>query len=53
MPTLTYPFSEEAVRGLKAGDSVEISGIIYTGREAERCQSTSATERSTTAGLLS
>ena len=33
MPTLTYPFSEETVRRLKAGDSVEISGIIYTGRD--------------------
>ncbi len=33
MPTLTYPFSEETVRGLKAGDSVEICGVIYTGRD--------------------
>ena len=33
MPTLTYPFFEETVRGLKAGDSVEICGVIYTGRD--------------------
>ena len=33
MKTLSYPFREEAVRGLKAGDSVKITGIIYTGRD--------------------
>ena len=33
MQLLSYPFSEEAVRRLKAGDSVEITGIVYTGRD--------------------
>jgi len=33
MMTLTYPFSEQAVRGLKAGDAVSITGRIYTGRD--------------------
>ena len=30
---LSYPFSEKAVRALKAGDTVEIYGRIYTGRD--------------------
>lgn len=30
---LEYPFTEEKVRALKAGDTVEISGRIYTGRD--------------------
>jgi len=33
MITLTYPFSEKAVRSLKAGDVVSISGRVYTGRD--------------------
>ena len=33
MKTLTYPFTEKAVRSLKAGDTVSISGLIYTGRD--------------------
>ena len=33
MKTLTYPFSEKSIRALKAGDTVEISGRIYTGRD--------------------
>lgn len=33
MIKLTYPFTEEAVRSLKAGDAVEITGRIYTGRD--------------------
>lgn len=33
MITLSYPFDEKAVRALKAGDAVEISGRIYTGRD--------------------
>ena len=33
MKTLTYPFSEKAVRSLKAGDAVSISGRVYTGRD--------------------
>ena len=31
--SLTYPFTEEAIRSLKAGDVVEITGRIYTGRD--------------------
>jgi len=34
MMRLQSPFSEEMVRGLKVGDLVEISGLIYTGRDA-------------------
>lgn len=33
MKTLTYPFDERTVRLLKAGDTVSISGRIYTGRD--------------------
>ena len=33
MVELTYPFSEQAIRALKAGDAVSISGMIYTGRD--------------------
>ena len=33
MIELKYPFSEAAVRGLKTGDAVSISGRIYTGRD--------------------
>jgi fumarate hydratase class I len=31
---LTTPLTEEAVRALKVGDTVEISGPLYTGRDA-------------------
>ena len=31
---LEAPFTEEAVRSLKAGDLVEITGLIFTGRDA-------------------
>ncbi len=31
---LSTPLSDEAVSGLKAGDNVLISGVIYTGRDA-------------------
>ncbi len=34
MIPLTTPFSAEKVRALKVGDAVEISGILYTGRDA-------------------
>lgn len=34
MIPLTSPFSAEKVRALKVGDAVEISGILYTGRDA-------------------
>lgn len=33
MARLTYPFGENEVRSLKAGDTVSISGRIYTGRD--------------------
>lgn len=33
MTKLKYPFTEEAVRSLKAGDAVAITGRIYTGRD--------------------
>jgi len=31
---LTVPISEEQIRGLKVGDQVLVSGIIFTGRDA-------------------
>jgi fumarate hydratase subunit beta len=34
MIQLQTPFTEEKVRQLKVGDMVEISGVIYTGRDA-------------------
>lgn len=33
MTTLSYPFSEKAVRALKAGDVVSVNGKIWTGRD--------------------
>jgi len=33
MKTLTYPFTEKAVRALKAGEAVSISGLVHTGRD--------------------
>lgn len=33
MKELSYPFTEKAVRSLKAGDAVSISGVIHTGRD--------------------
>ena len=33
MKSLTYPFDEKAIRALKAGDAVSITGRIYTGRD--------------------
>jgi tartrate dehydratase beta subunit/fumarate hydratase class I family protein len=32
---LTFPFSAEKIRALKAGDEVLISGIGFTGREMQ------------------
>jgi tartrate/fumarate subfamily iron-sulfur-dependent hydro-lyase beta chain len=34
MPELTTPISDEAIRNLKAGDTVYLNGIIVTGRDA-------------------
>lgn len=34
MTKLTLPFSESKIRSLKVGDAVEISGIVFTGRDA-------------------
>lgn len=31
---LTSPFSEEVIRSLRAGETLELSGVIYTGRDA-------------------
>ena len=33
MRNLVYPFAEKAIRALKAGDAVSITGRIYTGRD--------------------
>ena len=33
MKTLQYPFEEEVVRSLRAGDAVSVSGLVYTGRD--------------------
>ena len=33
MKTLRYPFDEKAIRALKAGEAVSITGRIYTGRD--------------------
>jgi fumarate hydratase class I len=34
MTELTTPISEEQIRALKVGDSVAVSGVVYTGRDA-------------------
>jgi tartrate/fumarate subfamily iron-sulfur-dependent hydro-lyase beta chain len=34
MTQLTTPLTEEKVRALKVGDPVEISGVVFTGRDA-------------------
>ena len=34
MTELTTPITEEQVRGLKVGDPVAISGVVFTGRDA-------------------
>jgi len=34
MALLKAPFTEEAIRALRVGDMVEVSGVIYTGRDA-------------------
>lgn len=33
MVELHYPFTEEAIRALHAGDAVSISGLVHTGRD--------------------
>lgn len=33
MKQLGYPFSEESVRGLRAGEMVQVNGLIFTGRD--------------------
>lgn len=33
MTELRYPFTERAIRALKAGEAVSISGLIHTGRD--------------------
>jgi len=34
MTQLSTPFTEEKIRALKVGDSVEITGVLFTGRDA-------------------
>jgi len=34
MISLTTPIAEEQVRALKVGDAVEVSGVVFTGRDA-------------------
>lgn len=34
MIQLSAPFTEESIRSLKVGDMVEVSGVIFTGRDA-------------------
>jgi fumarate hydratase class I len=34
MVQLAAPFTEEKIRALKVGDAVEISGVLFTGRDA-------------------
>src|SRR5262245_4249282 len=34
MVQLTAPFTQEKIRALKLGDSVELSGVVFTGRDA-------------------
>lgn len=34
MIQLTAPFTEEKIRSLKVGDMVEITGVVFTGRDA-------------------
>ena len=33
MKTLTHPFTEEMVRGLRAGEDVSVNGMVMTGRD--------------------
>lgn len=48
---LTTPLSEEAVRQLKVGDIVSISGYIYTGRDAVLPRIVEAAERGSLSSL--
>jgi len=34
MVKLEAPFTEEKIRGLKVGDMVEVTGVVFTGRDA-------------------
>ncbi|MBI3881845.1 MAG: fumarate hydratase C-terminal domain-containing protein [Verrucomicrobia bacterium] len=34
MIKLSLPFTEEKIRALKVGDAVEVSGVVFTGRDA-------------------
>jgi fumarate hydratase class I len=34
MTPLKFPFSEEKIRALKVGEEVQVSGIVFTGRDA-------------------
>ncbi len=45
---ITLPLTEEKVRNLRAGDSVLISGVIYTGRDAAHKRMVEALDRGET-----
>jgi fumarate hydratase subunit beta len=34
MITLNHPYTEDKIRALKVGDEVQISGVVFTGRDA-------------------
>src|ERR1044071_6281020 len=34
MTKLSLPFTEDKIRALKVGDEVQISGVLFTGRDA-------------------
>ena len=34
MVSLTLPFTEEKTRSLRVGDEAQISGVLFTGRDA-------------------
>ncbi|ABB14090.1 MULTISPECIES: Fe-S-containing hydro-lyase [Carboxydothermus] len=42
---ITLPLTEEKVRSLKAGDSVLITGVVYTGRDAAHKRMVEALDR--------
>ena len=48
---LTTPLSEEAIRPLRVGDVVSISGYIYTGRDAVLPRIVAAAEKGTLSSL--
>jgi hypothetical protein len=45
MIKLSFPFTEEKIRALKVGDEVLISGIVFTGRDAQGLPASSIDRR--------